>query len=96
MIKAVEEGTADRAVLPIENTASGGINEVYDLLQQAQVSIVGEEVCEVKPCLVVKKGSAREGLRKVLVLPHTLTLLQPISFLFVRSGAGIIVRNISK
>ncbi|MGK3430149.1 prephenate dehydratase domain-containing protein, partial [Klebsiella pneumoniae] len=30
----VETGQADYAVVPIENTSSGGINDVYDLLQQ--------------------------------------------------------------
>ncbi|HCG18869.1 MAG TPA: bifunctional chorismate mutase/prephenate dehydratase, partial [Shigella sp.] len=29
----VETGQADYAVVPIENTSSGAINDVYDLLQ---------------------------------------------------------------
>ncbi len=38
----VETGRADYAVVPIENTSSGGINDVYDLLQHTSLSIVGE------------------------------------------------------
>ena len=39
-------------MLPIENTTSGGINEVYDLLLHTTLSIVGEEKFQVKHCLV--------------------------------------------
>ncbi|VEB87664.1 bifunctional chorismate mutase/prephenate dehydratase [Citrobacter koseri] len=38
----VETGQADYAVVPIENTSSGAINDVYDLLQHTSLSIVGE------------------------------------------------------
>ncbi len=37
----METGQADYAILPIENTSSGSINEVYDLLQHTSLSIVG-------------------------------------------------------
>ncbi|MDX7018128.1 prephenate dehydratase domain-containing protein, partial [Klebsiella aerogenes] len=38
----VETGQADYGLLPIENTSSGAINDVYDLLQTTSLSIVGE------------------------------------------------------
>ena len=31
---AIEEGSADFAVLPIENSTAGIVNEIYDLLQE--------------------------------------------------------------
>ncbi len=40
--KTVESGHADFGILPIENTSSGSINEVYDLLQYTTLYIVGE------------------------------------------------------
>lgn len=52
VVQAVEKGEADYAMLPIENTTSGGINEVYDLLLHTTLSIVGEEIFHVKHCLV--------------------------------------------
>jgi len=52
VVQAVEKGEADYAVLPIENTTSGGINEVYDLLLHTTLSIIGEETFQVKHCLV--------------------------------------------
>ena len=52
VVQAVEKGEADYAMLPIENTTSGGINEVYDLLLHTTLSIIGEEIFHVKHCLV--------------------------------------------
>jgi chorismate mutase/prephenate dehydratase len=51
-VAAVENGSCDLCILPIENTTSGGINDVYDLLLNSRVSIVGEEKFNVKHCLV--------------------------------------------
>jgi chorismate mutase/prephenate dehydratase len=39
---AVLDGEADLAVLPIENTTAGSINEVYALLRSRELFIVGE------------------------------------------------------
>ena len=39
IISDVENGKADCGILPIENTSSGCINEVYHLLQNARVHI---------------------------------------------------------
>ncbi len=63
--KEVEEGRADFALLPIENTTSGGINEVYDLLLHTTLSIVGEETYKVKHCLVGTKNSSIAKLKKI-------------------------------
>ena len=52
VVQAVEDGEAEYAVLPVENTTSGGINEVYDLLLHTTLSIVGEEIYTVNHCLV--------------------------------------------
>lgn len=42
VIDEVESGRVQYGVLPIENTSSGSINEVYDLMQHTSLSIVGE------------------------------------------------------
>ncbi|MFO6422820.1 chorismate mutase [Motilimonas sp. KMU-193] len=60
-IHEVEHGNADMAILPIENTSAGSINEVYDLLQHTSLSIVGEIVLDTE-----------YGLYS----PHSLTLAQ--------------------
>ncbi|GEM78472.1 prephenate dehydratase [Vibrio superstes] len=50
--KTVESGHADYGVLPIENTSSGSINEVYDLLQHTTLYIVGELSQPIEHCLL--------------------------------------------
>ena len=47
----VESGEADYGVLPLENTTSGAINEVYDLLQHTTLSLVGELAYPIKHCV---------------------------------------------
>lgn len=48
----VETGLADYAVVPIENSSSGGINDVYDLLQHTTLSIVGELSLPINHCVL--------------------------------------------
>ncbi len=48
---ALLAGEADLAVLPIENTTAGSINEVYSLLREHELFIVGEETWKVDHCL---------------------------------------------
>lgn len=50
----VENGSADYAVLPIENTSSGSINEVYDQLQHSNIAIVGELTLPVRHAILTK------------------------------------------
>ncbi|MGF1878814.1 prephenate dehydratase [Photobacterium frigidiphilum] len=52
VLNIVETGNADYGVLPIENTSSGSINEVYDLLQHTSLSIVGEITQPIEHCLL--------------------------------------------
>lgn len=48
----VQKGEADYGVLPLENTTSGSINEVYDLLQHTDLTLVGELAYPIKHCLL--------------------------------------------
>ncbi len=57
IVKAVSEGTADYGLLPIENTIIGGISEVYDLLLDNSLQIVGEHHQRVEHCLVGRAAS---------------------------------------
>lgn len=51
VIDTVESDKADFAVLPIENTTAGGINEVYALLRNTRLYVVGEEKIEIDHCV---------------------------------------------
>lgn len=53
IFEKVSNGEADYGVLPLENTTSGSINEVYDLLQCTELSLVGELAYPIKHCVLV-------------------------------------------
>jgi chorismate mutase/prephenate dehydratase len=65
VIQSVESGEADFALLPIENTTSGGINEVYDLLLNTSLSITGEEIQKVDHCFASVKNVPIKKIKKV-------------------------------
>ncbi len=67
VVDAVEDETADYAVLPIENTTSGSINEVYDSLTNGNLQIVGEEIYQVRHCLVGLNEVPLNQIKKVYV-----------------------------
>lgn len=54
IFKALEEGEADYGFLPIENTATGGINEVYDLLRDTPLKIAGEHHMRIQHAVMGK------------------------------------------
>lgn len=65
IIHAVEEGIADFAIVPLENSSSGAINEVYDLLQQTSLSIVGEMINPIDHCLMGSSPCSIEEITTV-------------------------------
>lgn len=71
-VEAVEEGAADAALLPIENTTAGSINEVYDLLAERDLWIVGEEVLAVDHCLVALSPVPLSHVRRIASHPQAL------------------------
>jgi len=71
-IEAVVSGGADLALLPIENTTAGSINETYDLLTHHPLHITGEVVSAVEHCLLALPGVTVEELRVVISHPQAL------------------------
>jgi chorismate mutase/prephenate dehydratase len=69
---AVRDGSADLALLPIENTTAGSINETYDLLADGGLVITAEEVSRIEHCLVGLPGARVEELHTVLSHPQAL------------------------
>ena len=66
----VETGQADYAVVPIENTSSGAINDVYDLLQHTSLSIVGEMTVPIDHCVLVSGSTDLETIHTVYSHPQ--------------------------
>lgn len=70
--EAVVGGAADLALLPIENTTAGSINETYDLLSEGGLVITGEVVEAIEHCLLGLPGASLERLRRVHSHPQAL------------------------
>lgn len=69
---AVRAGRADLALLPIENTTAGSINETYDLLADGTLHITGEVVSAIEHCLLALPGTTLAELRVVASHPQAL------------------------
>jgi chorismate mutase/prephenate dehydratase len=79
VMQAVKDGKADYGVLPIENSSTGGITDIYDLLVDYDNYIVGEHVVKIHNVLLGLKGSKIEELKKVY--SHPQPLMQCAQFL---------------
>jgi len=73
---AVLHGAADLALLPIENTTAGSINETYDLLANGALHITGEVVSAIEHCLLALPGVTLEELRTISSHPQALNQCQ--------------------
>lgn len=69
---SVLSGMADLALLPIENTTAGSINETYDLLAPGKLHITGEVISAIEHCLLALPGVPLEELRVVMSHPQAL------------------------
>ena len=65
ILQAVASGGADYAVLPIENTIAGSINEAYDLLAAHDLKLVGEEIQDVEHCLLALEDVPLDRIRRI-------------------------------
>ena len=63
--RAVREGRADYAVVPIENSSTGAIRQIYDLLTRYECSMVGETTVKVEHCLMAPKGATLDTITHV-------------------------------
>ncbi|WP_328824467.1 prephenate dehydratase [Thalassotalea algicola] len=65
IMQLVEAGHVDYGMLPIENTSSGSINEVYDLLQHTNLAIVGEITQPIEHCLLTAVNTRLENIQTI-------------------------------
>ncbi len=76
---AIEEGNADYAVLPIENSTAGIVSEIYDLLAEYENFIIAEQIIRIEHCLIALPGTRPEQIRTVY--SHPQSLMQSARFL---------------
>ena len=72
VIEAVVNGDYDYGVLPIENSSTGSINDVYDLLNTNPCYIVGETALEITQNLMAVPGTKLEDIEFVYSHPQGL------------------------
>lgn len=72
IFQMVEDGSADYAVLPIENTSSGSINEVFDQLQHSNIAIIGELTLPVQHAVLTKDEKDLSNIKILYGHPQAL------------------------
>lgn len=70
--KALKEGHVQYALLPIENTTAGSINDTYDILGDSEIHIVGEEIIKVVHCLLAVEQVEVSQIRRILSHPKAI------------------------
>ncbi len=67
-----EAGAVDLAVVPVENSVEGSINETYDMLLASNLTVVGEVVLRVVHCLIALRTASLKGIKVVYSHPQAL------------------------
>ena len=70
VFKAVEGGEIEYGILPVENSSTGGIGTVEDLLKEYNLYIVGEECIRISQNLVGIKGATVDDIKEVYSHPQ--------------------------
>lgn len=71
-MQAVEKEEADFAVIPIENSSAGRVEEIYKLIPKMKLNIIGEHFQPIKHTLLACKGVKKEELKTVFSHPQAL------------------------
>lgn len=69
---AVRKGRADYAVIPIDNSSAGMVNDTYDLLQEFNNYIVAETYVQIRHCLLACPRTELEDIKTVYSHPQGL------------------------
>jgi prephenate dehydratase len=101
VFEVVASGRAAAGVVPIENLLTGTVREVYDLLLEHDLEIVGEVVVPVRLALAALPGTRLDDVERVY--SHVQALGQAEAFLRTRpwttlttyntAGAGKLIRD---
>lgn len=72
VFESLESGKVDFAVVPIENSIEGSVNETYDLLLVTNMTVCGEIYQKIRHCLIVNPGADDSKIRSVYSHPQAL------------------------
>ena len=76
-MEAIAEGSADFAVLPIENSTAGSVSDMYDLLVEFENYIVGEQIIRCEHKLLGLPGAQLSDIRRVYSHQQALSQCKP-------------------
>lgn len=65
VFKAIKRGEIEYGVVPIENSSTGAITEVYDLLRKYDYFIAGEQWVRINHCLLGVDGAEIEDIKEI-------------------------------
>lgn len=88
---SIDEGSADFAVLPIENSSAGIVSEIYDLLVEFENYIVGEQIIKIEHCLMAAPGTKIDDIKTVY--SHPQSLMQSARYLLEKGWQQISMKN---
>ncbi|MEI0516334.1 chorismate mutase [Brachyspira murdochii] len=66
VLESIRSGESYYGVLPLENSSTGMVNEVLDILADYNCKIVGEIYLPIEYALMAKKGSSIKDIKKVI------------------------------
>ncbi len=69
---AVQSGTADLAMIPVDNTLAGRVADVHHLMPKSGLSIIGEHFLKIEHALMGVPGATIAGLKHVHSHLHAL------------------------
>lgn len=79
VIRAVKDGRADLAMLPVENTTYGRVADIHRLLPESGLHIIAEAFVRVRIALMARPGVTLDDVKHVRA--HMVLLPQARSFL---------------
>ncbi len=104
VFRSVEDGRADYAIVPIENSLEGSVNETIDLLLVSSVNIVGESILRIRHCFMIHPDAREEDIREAWSHPQALSQcrrfiesmkLRPVPF-YDTAGSAKAIREMRK
>lgn len=72
VFETLESGKANFAVVPIENSIEGSINETYDLLLKTSMVVCGEIYQRIRHCLIANPGTSNSEITAAYSHPQAL------------------------
>jgi chorismate mutase/prephenate dehydratase len=91
VFQAVEQGLCEYGILPIENSISGSVNAIYDLMRSNKFYIVRSLSMPIRHHLLAKPGVKLEDVKEII--SHEQGILQCREFLNRHPGIRITIHD---